>query len=185
MVHVAVFLSLIAVGGVSAADPVKFYWIAKAFETKDTQCTGSSRDSLYMTNLNIGKYVGGDGTNSECVKAGNSRFYNVWCDTSTGARGIQEFIKSDCSDARFPSNPPDAGNRGGKTVDLVAKDECFYDDPSGLSVKSEGCFADQSKVPSGYRQFSHASRISVPWFIALLSLSTLFLHSWMSDVKAA
>ncbi len=70
-------------------------------------------------------------------------------------------------------------------MDLVAKDECFYDLASGLSIKSGGCFADQSKVPLGYKQFSRSSKISVPWYIALLSLSTLFLHSWMSDVKNA
>jgi hypothetical protein len=170
-------LSLLLVGSINAADPVKFYWIARSFETKDTQCTGTVTSSFYMTNLNLGKYVNGGGMYSECVNGGNSRFYNVWCDNSTGTRGVQEFIKSDCSDARFPSNPAFAGDRGGKTVDMAIKEECYYDLPSGTSVKSEGCFVDQSKIPPTYKQFSRASRARVPWFIALLSLSAL-LFVW-------
>ena len=166
-------LLLLFVGISFAADPVKFYWSYKNFEAKDTKCTGTVRDTGYMTNLNLGKYFGGDGTNSECVAGGNSRFYKNWCDASTGTYGIQEFTSADCSDAGFSWNPAVAGGRGGKTVHLTYKDECYWDEDSGLSVKSEGCYAEQSKVPSGYKQFARASRISVPWYLALMTLSTL------------
>ena len=166
-------LLLLFVGIIFAADPVKFYWSYKSLETKDTKCIGTVRDTGYMTNLNLGKYVGGDGTNSECVDGKNSRFYKIWCDTLTGTRGTQEFTSADCSDAASSWNPTVAGGRGGKTVDLTYKDECYWDAYSGLSIKSEGCYAEQSKVPSGYKQFARASRISVPWYLALMTLSTL------------
>ena len=168
-----VLLSLLRVDSISANDPVKFYWIGRTFDTKDTQCTGFSIDSFYMTNLNLGKDYGGEGKYSDCIKAGNSRFYTVWCDASNGVVGAQEFISSDCSDSRFLSNPEIAGNRGGKTVYTVVKGECFYDPSSGYSIKSEGCFVDQAKVPSNYRHESRASRISHANVWALLSFSTL------------
>jgi hypothetical protein len=159
---------------VSAADQVKFYWVYKVFAAKDAQCTGLSTESRYMTNLNLGKYYGGGGTNSECIQVKEiSRFYTYWCDTSTGTIGVQEFIKPDCSDPKFPANPALSGDRGGKNVYWTVKGECYYDSGYDVSVKSEGCFAEQSKVPAGYTQFSPASRIGGPWFIVLLSLSSL------------
>jgi hypothetical protein len=170
----SLLLVILLVGGVSAADPVKFYWIYKVYAGNDALCTGSSTESRYQTNLNFGKYYGGDGTNSECMEAkGISRYYTVWCDFSTGTIGAQEFTKSDCSDPKFPANPALSGDRGGKNVDWHVNGECFYSAGYDVSVKSGGCYAEQSKVPAGYTQFSRASRSGVPWFMALLSLSSL------------
>jgi hypothetical protein len=169
----AALLILLFVGIICAPDPVKFYWSYKVYELKDTKCTGLISDTGYMTNLNLGKYFGGDGTNSECVLWTNSRYYKQWCDFTTGVWGAQEFTSAGCSDSDSTWNPAVASGRGGKTVDLVYKDECFWDPYSGKNVKSEGCYAEQSKVPSGYKQFARASRISVPWYLALITLSTL------------
>jgi hypothetical protein len=179
----AVLSVILLVGGVGAADPVNFYWVYRVFAAKDAECTGISTESHYQTNLNFGKYYGGDGTNSECIKVSEIlRYYKIWCDSSTGTVGVQEFIKSDCTDAKYFANPAIAGERGGKNVFWTVKGECYYEPKYGVSVKSEGCFVEQSKVPSGYTQYSRANRARTPWFIAmLLSLSSfLFICGrWM------
>lgn len=142
-----------AVFEVSAAE---FYFVCQSFPVSDTTCeTAPLPDTnVYLKYSDMAYFFGGDSTSSSCFTSKTFRFYSLWCNSTTGMFGAQQFVSPDCSDAAWAGNPTLAAGNNGKTVSLFLAGDCYFDANSQNSIKYMGCTDDIAKIPAGYKPWS-------------------------------
>ena len=132
-----------------------FYFICQSFPVSDTTCSGTPlpETNIYITDNDLTKFAGGDKSTSTCFPSKTYRFYSLWCNTSTNTFGAQQFTSADCSDEAWNGNPSEVNGRGGRSVALFLKGDCYFDTYSSNSIKYLGCTEDIGMIPYGYKRW--------------------------------